>query len=348
MSDQLASFSDEQLRAAANLAQRYDAWADAVRQLDSLPSSMYYAARGEYEYLMVKRNSRDNGTSAGPRTAETDARLAEYQAQRSTIQETVASTERLLAENVAVFRSLKMPQAMPKPGRFLRELDLAGLLGNDVMAVGTNAFAVYQIEATARFLNVADETEDFDLAWCRDSRVSLAQRGEKRPKLMEVLRRIDKSFHINRRKPYQALDSEGYQVELLVAPSLFRTRPPGDDFSPMATFPEQEWLLQGRPVRHVIVARDGKPVPIFAPDPRWMALHKIWLSRKPDRNATKKKKDLQQGEILLHAVAERMQTSYPMDTNFVMDLPEELLPIFNEWASKNNFVPGSTAHPSIR
>jgi len=118
---------------------------------------------------MVKRNSRDNGTSTGPRSAETDSRLAEYQAQRSKIQEAVASTERLLAENVAVFRSLKMPQAMPKPGRILRELDLAGLLGTDVMAVGTNAFAVYQIEATARFLNVADETEDFDLAWCRDS-----------------------------------------------------------------------------------------------------------------------------------------------------------------------------------
>jgi hypothetical protein len=79
-----------------------------------------------------------------------------------------------------------------------------------------------------------------------------------------------------------------------------------------------------------------------------MALHKVWLSRKPDRNATKRKKDLQQGEILLHAVAERMQTSYPMDTNFVMDLPEELLPIFNEWASKNNFVPDGFGHPSIR
>jgi hypothetical protein len=346
--DGLLPLSDEQLRVAANLAQRYDAWADTVRRLDEMPVSMYYASRGDREYLMIKQGSRDNGVSAGPRSDETDARLAAYQAERSSAQSSVTATEEALAEIVTLYRSLKMPQTMPKPGRLLRELDLAGLLGADVMAVGTNALVVYQIEATARFVNVPDETEDFDLAWCRESGISLAQRTERRPKLMQVLRRVDKAFRINRRRPYQALDSQGYEVELLVAPSLFRTRPPDDDFSPMATFPEQEWLLKGRAVRHVVVARDGKPAPIFAPDPRWMALHKMWLSQKPERDATKKKKDRQQGDVLLHAVVERMQASYPIDSDFVMELPDELLPLFNDWASSNGFVPLHPSHASMR
>jgi len=341
-------FSDEQLRVAANLAQRYDAWVEAVRRLESLPNSMFFASRGELEYLMVKRHSRDNGTSEGPRNEATEKRLADYLSEREAAQRAVTGTNETLVEIVTLYRSLKLPLAMPKPGRLLRELDVAGLLGTDVMAVGTNAFAAYQLEATARFANLSDETEDFDLAWCRGSGISLAQLSPEHPRLMEVLRRVDKSFRINRRRPYQALDEKGYEVELLVAPSLFRTRPRDDDFSPMPTLPEQEWLLLGRPIRHVIVSRDGRPVPIFAPDPRWMALHKLWLSEKPERDATKKPKDRQQGEILMKAVVERMESSYPVDTDFVMDLPQELLPFFDRWAKDNGFMPMKATPLSMR
>lgn len=348
MAAPLVPLSDEQLRVCANLTQRYDAWAETVRRLDRLPTSMYYASRGDQEYLMVKRHSRDNGTSEGPRTEATDRRLREYRAEREAAQAAFDGTEAALAETVLLYRSLKLPLMMPMPGRLLRELDLAGLLGSDVMAVGTNAFAVYQIEATARFAGIADETEDFDLAWCRDSGISLAQRGEDHPKLIDVLRRVDRSFRINRARPYQALDSNGYEVELLVAPSLFRTRPRDDDFSPMATLPEQEWLLLGRPVRHVVATRDAKAAPIFAPDPRWMALHKLWLSQKPERNATKKKKDRQQGEMLLAAVVQRMQSSYPIDTDFVLDLPGELRPTFDRWAREHGFMPMPPSGTSMR
>lgn len=57
-------FSDEGLRVAANLAQRHDAWVEAERRVEALPTSMYFARReGNREYLIVKRHSRDNGTS---------------------------------------------------------------------------------------------------------------------------------------------------------------------------------------------------------------------------------------------------------------------------------------------
>lgn len=156
------------------------------------------------------------------------------------------------------------------------------------------------------------------------------------------------SFRINPRRPYQALDQRGYEVELLVAPSLFRTLPKDDAFSPMAVFHEQEWLLQGRPVRHVVASRDGRSCPIFAPDPRWMGVHKLWLAQKPERNAAKKPKDLRQGNILLKAAASRMQSAYPMDTDFVMDLPEELRTVFDEWARANNFAPGRDVTQGMR
>ena len=45
------------------------------------------------------------------------------------------------------------------------------------------------------------------------------------------------------------------------------------------------------------------------------------------------------GDQLLRAVADRMASRYPMDSDFVMDLPAELLPVFNQWAKTRDFVP---------
>jgi len=344
-------FSDEALRIAANLAQRHDAWVDAIRRLEALPSSMFFAPKeGHPQYLTVKRRPGDVGTTQGVRSEATEKRLGDFLAERAAAQAAVEETGKALAEIVVLYRRLKLPQAMPKPARILRELDIAGLLGDSLMLVGTNAFAAYEIEAGCRFTRGLDETEDFDLAWCRGAQIALSASSD-RPvgsPLMKVLKTVDASFRINERKPYQAVDKTGYEVELLVAPSLFRTLSREEVFSPMAIFEEQEWLLKGRPVRHVVASRDNRSCPIFAPDPRWMALHKLWLAEKPERDAKKRPKDLAQGNLLLDAVSRNMRIAYPLDTDFVLDLPEELRPHFDRWASVRGFVPAKPGTAPMR
>ena len=68
-SDFTLFFSDSQ-RVSAKLEQICAAWLDARRQLDAVPVSMYWAAKGSADYLHVKTSSSDNGTSIGPRTAD--------------------------------------------------------------------------------------------------------------------------------------------------------------------------------------------------------------------------------------------------------------------------------------
>jgi hypothetical protein len=341
METSLLPFSDEGLRIAANLGQRHDAWMDALRRVERLPSSMFFVAKGANEYLTIKRYPGDPGTTAGARSAETEKRLHDFQEERRQANVGLAETHAALAEIVRQYRALKLPLAMPRPARILRELDRMELLGTDLMVVGANAFAAYEIEAGCRFLGGLDATEDFDLAWCRGARISLSRVAGREPgsPLMRALQAVDSSFRLNERKPYQAFDRTGYEVELLVAPSLFATLPKDEVFSPLAVFQEQEWLLQGRPVRHVVVDRENKTCPIFAPDPRWMAMHKLWLAQKPERSAVKRPKDVQQGSVLLDAVRERMQVAYPLDVGFVLSLPEELRPLFDDWARSRNFIP---------
>ncbi len=91
--------------------------------------------------------------------------------------------------------------------------------------------------------------------------------------------------------------ASNYGVELLMAPSLVPL-PETEVFEPKVSLLEQEWLLRGRPLSVVVATIRQRACPLYVPDPRWMALHKLWLSRKPERNAMKQPKDLRQGDPL--------------------------------------------------
>ena len=97
--------------------------------------------------------------------------------------------------------------------------------------------------------------------------------------------------------------------------------------------PEQEWLLPGRPVDQVVPCRDGTAARLVVPDPRWFALHTLWLADKPSRNPLKRDKDRRQGAALLDAVAEAMP-HYPLDEGFVAAIPPELLPFWQAWRDR--------------
>jgi hypothetical protein len=156
----------------------------------------------------------------------------------------------------------------------------------------------------------------------------------------EILKSTDPSYKINQKKPYQAIASDGYEVELLAAPSV-HPLPKAELFEPMYTLQEQDWLLEGTPISSVIATQRGRVCPLYVPDPRWMALHKTWLSHKPERKESKRQKDMRQGEVLLDAVSLFLKESHPLNVSFVMDLPEELRIYFDEWCKSREFTPAN-------
>ena len=161
---------------------------------------------------------------------------------------------------------------------------------------------------------------------------------EGRPSLFAVLASIDSTFRINKRKPYQAVNDAGYEVELLAAPST-HPLPRAEAFDPMGSLVEQEWLLMGRPISCVVATVRHRACPLYVPDPRWMALHKLWFSDKPGRNPSKKAKDKRQGIALLDATRHFLRDAYPMDIDFVLGLPAELRDLFNGWAQGSGHDP---------
>jgi hypothetical protein len=318
-------FSPEQERALINMHQRYDAWIDAERDLLALPYDLRRKKVGEYEYLYEIYDRSGNGKSLGAWDEEKQRLFDEYRERKQSAKQRREGASAALSESSRLARALRLPLLSADAGPILREADRRGLLGSHLLVVGTNAMAAYSIEAAGSFIDVPDETEDFDLAWAAEEEAGEAL-------VWDMLKAVDPTFAINSERDFQARNAKAYEVEILVAPSRAETLGTKDRPKPVP-LPEQEWLLPGRRVDQVVPCRDGTPARIVAPDPRWFALHKLWLGAQAKRNPLKRRKDTAQGNALLDAIPEAMP-HYDVSENFADGLPAELTPFFEEWRSR--------------
>lgn len=313
-------FNNEQLRLSANLQTAYDGWIAAHRDAADLPNRLSWKTVSGRDYLYSIRDGRGNGSSLGPRSPETEALFVRYAAFKTIVERSSV----VLAQQFALWRALRLPLLSSTAGAVLRALDQRRLLGVDgVLVVGTNTMAAYEMAAAERFATGLDATEDFDLAWAWEGSTALSAGPSRNDELMAAFKAVDSSFTVNLEKPHQARNAAQYEIELLLAPSRTASYPPAASLRPVANLPEQEWLLLGRPVDEVIFDLSGLPCRIVAPDPRWMALHKLWLADKPERNPKKIAKDRAQGLALLD-VLPRALPQFPVDAAFRDTVPAEL------------------------
>jgi len=315
-------FSAEQERALINMRQRYEVWIEAIRDLAALPYDLRRKKVGGYEYLYQIHDRGGNGTSLGPWDTEKQDQFERYREAKDSAKQRISGARQALDESSRIARALRLPLLSSDAGPILREADKRGLLGSHLLVVGTNAMAAYALEAAGTFNNVPDETEDFDLAWA-------AKAQEAEAVVWEMLKSVDPTFTVNTERDFQARNAKAYEVELLIAPSRLHTLSPKDRPKPVP-LPEQEWLLLGRRVDQVVPCRDGSPARIVAPDPRWFALHKLWLGAQAKRNPLKRRKDTLQGTVLLNAVREAMP-HYTLGPDFTTQIPDELVPHWQKW-----------------
>jgi hypothetical protein len=313
----------EEHRIVDNLAQHYDAWRQARIEMGD-GHLQWKRSRGN-EYLYRIMDGSGNGVSLGVRDKKTEVtyevhRLARHTERRCWI---------LLHQDAAIYRALKLPRITPYAADILRELDVCGWLDGGVLAVGTTAMAAYELEAGATFTSGLDSTDDFDMTW-RGS-PPIGNMG-----LLAVIKKVDPTYTVNTERTFQARNSNGYEFELLLASALDKDYPNNETLRPVPLI-EQDWLLMGKPLSQVVIGTNQKPCRIVVPDPRYFALQKLWLSEKPQRKATKKGKDREQGLLLLEAITKFMP-HYPMGGKFVKTLPAPLAEQFQKWKSNGNEI----------
>lgn len=323
MAVMIQPFSEEQARVLINLHQQYEVWMEAEQALADMPYNLVRKNVNGYEYLYEVKDRANNARSLGPWSPEQAQRFESYRTEKSDWQHRRDISKERLDETSRLYRTLRLPLMESAAGAIVREADRRRLLGTKLIVVGTNAMAAYLIEATGIIREIPQETQDCDLAWTG------TELEEGSQPIWEMLKAVDSTFTTNSERSFQARNAKAYEVEILAAPSRIKTIFRTDRPVPIP-LPEQEWLLEGRFVDHVVVCRDGQPARIVAPDPRWFALQKLWMADQAKRNALKRPKDRRQGIMLLDAI-DQVMPQYPLDKAFEAALPGDLAPHFVQW-----------------
>lgn len=324
----ITPFTDEQARVLVNLEQHYKVWIETEQLLASVPYDLRRKESGGRTYLYEIQDRSGNGKSLGPWSPEQEAKFTAYRENKSALKARRDESFRTLTETSRLCRAVRVPMLADAAGPILYEADRRKLLDGHLLVVGTNAMPAYAVEAGGFIRGAPDETQDFDMAWAS---MNVEQDGEV---LWRMLKAVDPTFTVNSERTFQARNDKAYEFEILVAPSRAETMSRLDRPRPVP-LPEQEWLLEGRTVDRVVICRNGSPARIVAPDPRWFALQKLWLSGQEKRDSLKRPKDLKQGMALLDAVDTAMP-QYPLNRDFESSLPEALVGPFKEWQSHSS------------
>jgi hypothetical protein len=95
-----------------------------------------------------------------------------------------------------------------------------------------------------------------------------------------------------RKQKFRAVNKNGYMVDLVKPepkPTLKKER-------------NLHWLASAPKFSHIVIGDDGFPAAMICPDPRAFALHKIWLSKQPEREPLKKNRDRDQGVAVAYLI----------------------------------------------
>lgn len=310
-------FDDTALRTLVDLRDAYEATLHIWRDQDTVDGRLVWKTVKGRDYLYHVFGNTGNGSSLGPRSDENEARYEAFREKKTSIKEQLADTEPDLKRAAAMYVAAGLPVIDSWAAKLFQHLDRSGLLGKEVIVVGTNAMPAYQIEAQLRTGQRLHATRDTDIAW-------IESEDPDEPVLWPVLREFDPTFTINQERPFQAIGRGRRELDVLAAPttvSALRNEP-----FRAAVLPEQEWLRMGTPLRHVVAGLDRTATAIVAPDPRYFALQKAWLSEKPGRDPLKAPKDQRQARLLWGWLA--VMPRYPVDAKFIDNLPA---PLNEQW-----------------
>ncbi|MGG5810419.1 GSU2403 family nucleotidyltransferase fold protein [Falsiroseomonas sp. CW058] len=284
--------------------------AEALRAADGdlrrrFVGSMAWKARDAHEYL-YRRNGRVE-KSLGPRSPETEEIERAFKAGKALAEERANGLRQTLRGMARVNRAMGLGRVPSLVGRILRRLDEAGVLGEQVCVVGTNALFAYEARAGIRFQSDLLATADIDIAL--DARRNLALAGRTMPEgLLGLLRKIDASFAPIAAGHFSAVNRDGLMVDLITpepkvpmrALPRRQRRLGAEDIAAVedveaAEVPRLEMIVDAPRFSAVAVAEDGLPVWIAAADPRWWAAHKLWLAEELGREPLKRQRDRDQG-----------------------------------------------------
>ena len=296
----ITELSGDQIRIQTNAAQVFESWREAEQEFaHSYKGRMNWSRVHDKQYLYrIVGNSR---RSLGVRSAETEQIKEDYTKQRTKLKRRVTSLRNKLKELAPINRAYRIARVPKIAAEILRALDKEGLLGDQLIVVGTHSLYAYEAAAGVHFNDALLATEDIDLLWDVRKKIKLALMDVHPKGVMSILKNVDSTFSKSR-QAFRASNDDGYLVDLIRPMETDEMSSPhsgiGDasDLEASAIMGLQ-WLINAPRFNQIAIAEDGYPVYISCIDPRAFALFKRWMAVDAQgREAAKKRRDIKQAE----------------------------------------------------
>lgn len=323
----LTELSPDQRRRLIDAIQVFEAWREADLEFrHSYRGAMRWKRVNGTEYLY--RIFGKIGHSLGPRSLELEKVKADYSEQRTRLRRRLTTLDTRLKDMARLNRAFNLGRVPVIAARILRRLDQEGLLGKHLFVVGTNSLYAYEAAAGVLFETGLTATEDVDLLWDVRRHLSLALVDTRKEGVLGLLRQVDHSFKA-RANGFRATNDEGYYVDLIrpLSKTELAKAPPklgeADEDLEAAGILGLEWLVHAPKFERVAIGADGLPLWMSCIDPRAFALHKLWLSKRADRDAVKRRRDLEQAIVVAHVAKDFLDLKF--NAKDLSALPLELV-----------------------
>jgi hypothetical protein len=308
--------NSDQRREAVNTQQRYGAYREAFQRNNDCRGSMGWKKTNGRDYLIRSYYGKSGirrQTSLGLRSKTTEIIKLDYERGRLEAQKRLKDLKTVMVRQSAVNRALGLGRVPLTGAKIIRAIDEAGLLGAGIRVLGTNAIYAYEAVAGVHIDPGLTSTEDIDLLFDTRQRLSfMADDDVSQPSLLRLLQKADPSFRRSARQ-FQAANREGYLVDLIKPlrnpPWTKERQRIGPDESDMtaAEIEGLAWQESAPSFEAVAIDERGEACRIVTTDPRVWAAHKLWLSKRKDREPAKRRNDAAQAHAVGQLVVQYLQ-----------------------------------------
>lgn len=284
----------------------FEAWEEAQQEAAQLRGGMYWhagpASSPETRYL-VRTTSSGGETSLGAISPENEAIYERFMQRKKDSAERMAGLKAALEQHRRLNRALRVGRVDPLVTSLLARLSDTRLSPH-FRVVGTHALYAYEAAAGVRLDSDALATRDIDLLWDTRKRIQFAtQLARVDSSMLGVLKKVDRSFRIRRSQQYPAVNSDGFEVDII------RRERTADDPHPIKLSEDDEdfWVAQARRASvlldspgfsAIVVATNGSMARMNTVDPATFVQFKRWMATQRDRDPLKRRRDVLQADAV--------------------------------------------------
>jgi hypothetical protein len=320
-------FEAIQQETLALAVQAYQAYLSALKAVQPLKGGMHWKKIKGKDYLYKYRDRLGNGASLGARSPETEGLFAEFGRERRELAAQLNSRREHLTAAARFCRAALIHRVPEVVSRIVRRLEFSGPFGAPLRVIGTQALNAVEFAA-----GVFIDTPKGSPFWNDDAQqLTLAAATPMPPdRLLSLLRQADRSFNPLPGNGFEAVNKAGFRVRFLRPPAFRPQTRPGRPDAPMPTVPNESGdltaLLSAPKFSQVVIGQRGAPATMVVPDPRALALHKLWLSQQENRDPGLKIKDRVQAIALAELILRYLPQYYFFSSQLNLFPPEVVRP----------------------